>query len=57
MTSKKNWRQSPEWIAIVSALAAGFLTHLFAMVTSQFNYDNMTYKLELEMELSSAAGC
>lgn len=43
MTSKKNWRQSPEWIAIVSALAAGFLTHLFAMVTSQFNYDNMTY--------------
>lgn len=40
---KKNWRQSPQWTAVTAALIAGFLTHLFAMVTSQFNYDNMTY--------------
>ena len=38
---KEQWKQSPECIAMISALGYGFLVHLFALTNILHNHDNI----------------
>ena len=38
---KNPWKQTPEFYAVVSALAYGFLVHLFALTNVLHNHDNI----------------